>query len=38
MMIGNFFSMSNVVLPSVISGILYVTGIALLTTTSKNTF
>ncbi len=38
MMIGNFFSMSNVILPSVISGILYIVGITMLVITSKTTF
>ncbi len=38
MMIGNFFSMSNAVIPSVISGFLYITGIVMMTISSKNTF
>ena len=38
MMIGNLLSMSNVIMPSIISGILYVIGIMMLTITSKNTF
>ncbi len=38
MMIGNFFSMSNIIIPSIVSGILYITGIIMLTITSKNTF
>ena len=38
MMIGNFFSMSNVALPSIIAGILYIAGIVMLTVSSKNTF
>ncbi len=38
LMIGNFFSMSNVALPSIISGLLYIIGIVMLTISSKNTF
>ena len=38
MMIGNFFSMSNVIVPSIISGILYIAGIIMLIITSKSTF
>ncbi len=38
MMIGNFFSMSNVIVPSIISGILYIAGIVMLIITSKSTF
>ena len=38
MMLGNFFSMSNEVIPSVISAVIYVIGIILLTSSSKNTF
>ena len=38
MMVGNFFSMSNEVVPSVISAIVYVIGIVLLTLSTKNTF
>lgn len=38
MMIGNFFSMSNVIIPSIISGILYIAGIVMLIITSKSTF
>ena len=38
MMIGNFFSMSNVIIPSIISGILYIAGLVMLIITSKSTF
>ncbi len=38
MMLGNFFSMSNTVIPSVISAVLYLSGIIMLSMTSKNTF
>ncbi len=38
MMIGNFFSPSNMVIPSLVSGVLYIAGIAMLSLSSKNTF